>query len=147
MNSWSNRFVSAALAATLCGCGAATPRQGQLPAGASIPAPAAAPVAVPTKTAAPTPAPTAAATAAPAPIAQTVRVLENLSAILEAAGTSMDKVVRCTVFLKDMGDFRAMNDVYGKYFNEAPPARSTVEVARLPKDVLVEIDVVALTRE
>ncbi|MGA9644175.1 MAG: RidA family protein [Terriglobales bacterium] len=79
--------------------------------------------------------------------AQTVRVLENLSAILEAAGTSMDKVVRCTVFLKDMGDFKAMNEVYGKYFNEAPPARSTVEVARLPKDVLVEIDVVALTRE
>jgi len=79
--------------------------------------------------------------------AQTVRVLENLAAILEAAGTSMDKVVRCTVFLKDMGDFKAMNEVYGKYFNEAPPARSTVEVARLPKDVLVEIDVVALTRE
>jgi 2-iminobutanoate/2-iminopropanoate deaminase len=76
--------------------------------------------------------------------AQTERVLRNLSEILEAAGSGLGKVVRCTVFLKNMGDFVAMNQVYGKYFGAAPPARSTVEVARLPKDVLVEIDVVAL---
>jgi len=75
---------------------------------------------------------------------QTERVLENLSAILKAAGSGLEKVVRSTVFLKDMGDFVAMNEVYGKYFRSAPPARSTVEVARLPKDVLVEIDVIAL---
>jgi 2-iminobutanoate/2-iminopropanoate deaminase len=76
--------------------------------------------------------------------AQTDRVLRNLSEILEAAGSGLGKVVRCTVFLKDMNDFAAMNQVYGKYFSSAPPARSTVEVARLPKDVLVEIDVIAL---
>ncbi len=76
--------------------------------------------------------------------AQTERVLKNLSAILKAAGTGVEKVVRSTVFLKNMGDFAAMNEVYGKYFVSAPPARSTVEVARLPKDVLVEIDVIAL---
>lgn len=76
--------------------------------------------------------------------AQTDRVLKNLSAILSAAGTSLDKVIRSTVFLKNMGDFAAMNEVYGKYFTAAPPARSTVEVARLPRDVLVEIDVIAL---
>jgi 2-iminobutanoate/2-iminopropanoate deaminase len=76
--------------------------------------------------------------------AQTDRVIKNLSAILAAAGTGLDKVVRSTVFLKNMGDFAAMNEVYGKYFTGAPPARSTVEVARLPKDVLVEIDVIAL---
>jgi len=76
--------------------------------------------------------------------AQTDRVLRNLSEILEAAGSGVGKVVRCTVFLKDMNDFAAMNQVYGKYFSSAPPARSTVEVARLPKDVLVEIDVIAL---
>jgi 2-iminobutanoate/2-iminopropanoate deaminase len=75
---------------------------------------------------------------------QTERVLRNLSEILEAAGSGLGKVVRCTVFLKNMNDFAAMNQVYGKYFSSAPPARSTVEVARLPKDVLVEIDVVAL---
>jgi 2-iminobutanoate/2-iminopropanoate deaminase len=75
---------------------------------------------------------------------QTERVMKNLSAILKAAGTGLDKVVRSTVFLKNMGDFAAMNEVYGKYFTSAPPARSTVEVARLPKDVLVEIDVIAL---
>jgi len=75
---------------------------------------------------------------------QTERVLKNLSGILQAAGTGLDKVVRSTVFLKDMGDFAAMNEVYGKYFTAQPPARSTVEVARLPKDVLVEIDVIAL---
>lgn len=76
--------------------------------------------------------------------AQTDRVLKNLSAVLQAAGTSLDKALRCTVFLKNMGDFAAMNEVYGRYFSGAPPARSTVEAARLPKDVLVEIDVVAL---
>ena len=75
---------------------------------------------------------------------QTDRVLQNLSGILGAAGSSLEKVVRSTVFLKNMGDFAAMNEVYGKYFPAAPPARSTVEVARLPKDVLVEIDVIAL---
>ena len=76
--------------------------------------------------------------------AQTDRVLKNLAAVLAAAGSSLHKVVRTTVFLKNMGDFAAMNEVYGRYFTQAPPARSTVEVARLPKDVLVEIDVIAL---
>jgi 2-iminobutanoate/2-iminopropanoate deaminase len=76
--------------------------------------------------------------------AQTDRVLRNLSAILEAARSSLAKVVRSGVFLKNMSDFAAMNEVYGKYFTSLPPARSTVEVARLPKDVLVEIDVIAL---
>jgi 2-iminobutanoate/2-iminopropanoate deaminase len=76
---------------------------------------------------------------------QTERVLKNLAGILNAAGSSLEKVVRATVFLKNMSDFAAMNEVYGKYFHTAPPARSTVEVARLPKDVLVEIDVIALS--
>jgi 2-iminobutanoate/2-iminopropanoate deaminase len=76
--------------------------------------------------------------------AQTDRVLRNLSEILEAAGSGLGKVVRSTVFLKSMNDFAAMNQVYGQYFSSDAPARSTVEVARLPKDVLVEIDVVAL---
>jgi 2-iminobutanoate/2-iminopropanoate deaminase len=76
--------------------------------------------------------------------AQTDRVLKNLAAILRAAGTGLERAVRSTVFLKDMSDFGAMNEVYGKYFSVAPPARSTVEVARLPKDVLVEIDIIAL---
>jgi 2-iminobutanoate/2-iminopropanoate deaminase len=76
--------------------------------------------------------------------AQTERVMKNLAGILQASGSSLDQVVRCTVFLKNMGDFAAMNEVYGRYFKQAPPARSTVEVARLPKDVLVEIDVIAL---
>lgn len=75
---------------------------------------------------------------------QTDRVLRNVSEILEAAGSGLGKVVRATVFLKNMGDFAVVNTVYGKYFSSAPPARSTVEVARLPKDVLVEIDVIAL---
>jgi 2-iminobutanoate/2-iminopropanoate deaminase len=76
--------------------------------------------------------------------AQADRVLKNLAGILQAAGSGLEKVVRSTVFLKDMGDFAAMNEVYGRYFTSAPPARSTVEVARLPKDVLVEIDLIAL---
>jgi len=75
---------------------------------------------------------------------QTDRVLKNLGGILGAAGSGLDKVVRATVFLKNMGDFAAMNEVYARYFPAAPPARSTVEVARLPKDVLVEIDLIAL---
>ncbi|MGH9580332.1 MAG: RidA family protein [Terriglobales bacterium] len=75
--------------------------------------------------------------------AQTERVLKNLAAILEAAGSAMDQVVKTTVFLKNMGDFAAMNEVYGKAWDAEPPARSTVEAARLPKDVLVEIDAIA----
>jgi len=76
--------------------------------------------------------------------AQTDRIMKNLAGILKAAGSGLDKVVRSTVFLKDMNNFGAMNEVYGKYFTSTPPARSTVEVARLPKDVAVEIDVIAL---
>lgn len=76
--------------------------------------------------------------------AQTDRVLKNLSAILKAAGSGLEKVVRSTVFLKDMADFAAMNEVYARYFTASPPARATVQAARLPKDVLVEIDVIAL---
>ena len=76
--------------------------------------------------------------------AQTERVLQNLSGILKAAGSSLDRVVKAGVFLKNMSDFAAMNGVYGRYFTQNPPARSTVEVARLPKDVLVEIDVIAV---
>ncbi|HEY2876723.1 MAG TPA: RidA family protein [Reyranella sp.] len=77
---------------------------------------------------------------------QTAQVLKNLRAVLKAAGSDLDRAVKTTVFLKDMNDFGAMNDVYGRpeYFGAAPPARSTVEVARLPRDVRVEIEVVAL---
>ena len=74
---------------------------------------------------------------------QTERVLENVKGILEAAGSNMHHVVKTTVFLKDMNEFAAMNEVYAKYFTLAPPARSTVQVARLPKDALVEIEVIA----
>jgi 2-iminobutanoate/2-iminopropanoate deaminase len=74
---------------------------------------------------------------------QTERVLENIKAIVEAAGSNLHHVVKTTVFLKDMSDFPAMNEVYGRYFSAAPPARSTVEVARLPKEALVEIELVA----
>ncbi len=76
--------------------------------------------------------------------AQTERVLKNLEAILKAAGSGLERVVRTTVFLKNMGDFAAMNEVYARFWKSAPPARSTVEVARLPRDVAVEIDVIAL---
>jgi 2-iminobutanoate/2-iminopropanoate deaminase len=76
--------------------------------------------------------------------AQTDRVLQNLSGILKAAGSSLQQAVKCGVFLKSMSDFAAMNEVYGRYFAEAPPARSTVEVSRLPKDVLIEIDIIAV---
>jgi len=75
---------------------------------------------------------------------QTKRVLENLKAVLEAAGSSMDKIVKTTVFLRDLNDFGAMNEIYGEYFQENPPARSTVQVVRLPRDAAVEIEAVAL---
>lgn len=75
---------------------------------------------------------------------QTERVMENLKAIVEAAGSSLGHAVKTTVFLKDMGDFAAMNQVYGRYFPSSPPARSTVEVARLPRDARVEIELIAL---
>ena len=76
--------------------------------------------------------------------AQTARVLENLKAVLEACGSSLDRVVKTTVYIKDMGEFAKMNEVYGRYFTENPPARSTVEAARLPRDVRVEIDAIAI---
>lgn len=75
--------------------------------------------------------------------AQTRQVLDNLAAVLEAGGSSLDQVVKCTVFLKDMGDFAAVNAVYAEAFTSDPPARSAVEVARLPRDVLVEIEAIA----
>jgi len=74
---------------------------------------------------------------------QTERVMENVKAILEAGGSNLHRVVKSTVFLKDMNEFAAMNEVYGRFFNIAPPARTTVQVARLPKDAHVEIEVVA----
>ena len=74
---------------------------------------------------------------------QTERAMENIKAVIEAAGSNLHHVVKTTVFLKDMNDFAAMNETYGKYFTAAPPARSTVQVARLPKDALVEIEVIA----
>jgi 2-iminobutanoate/2-iminopropanoate deaminase len=75
---------------------------------------------------------------------QTERVLRNIEAILTQAGSSMAKVVRCGVFLRDMNDFTAMNEVYGTFFKSEPPARTTVQAARLPKDCMVEIDAIAL---
>lgn len=75
---------------------------------------------------------------------QTERVMNNLEAVLQAAGSSLEGVVKTTVFLKDLSDFAEMNEVYGSFFRQTPPARSTVEVARLPRDVRVEIDVIAL---
>lgn len=75
---------------------------------------------------------------------QTEQVLKNLSAILTAAGSSWEKVVKTTVYLKNMAEFGQMNEVYGKFCKGSPPARSTVEVARLPRDVSVEIDIIAL---
>jgi len=74
---------------------------------------------------------------------QTERVFENIKGILEAAGSNLHHIVKTTVFLKDMNDFPAMNEVYAKFFTSAPPARSTVQVSRLPKDALVEIEVIA----
>jgi len=75
---------------------------------------------------------------------QTEQVMRNLSAVLEAAGASLAQVVKTTVFLADMNDFAAMNEVYGRYFQENPPARATVQAARLPKDARVEIEVIAV---
>ena len=75
--------------------------------------------------------------------AQAERVLQNLKAVLLASGSSLTKVVKTTVYLKDMGDFAKMNEVYARYFPENPPARATVEVARLPRDVRIEIDCIA----
>jgi 2-iminobutanoate/2-iminopropanoate deaminase len=75
---------------------------------------------------------------------QTERVLNNLKAVLEAAGSSLDRVVKTTVFVSDLNDFASMNEAYGSFFGENPPARSTVEVSRLPRDVRVEIDAIAL---
>ena len=74
---------------------------------------------------------------------QTARVLDNLKAVLEAAGSNLDRVLKTTVFLKDMAEFAAMNEVYGRYFHVNPPARATVEAARLPRDVRVEIECIA----
>lgn len=76
--------------------------------------------------------------------AQTRQVLTNLQAVLEAAGSSLEQVVKCTCFLSDMNNFAAMNGVYGEFFADNPPARSAVEVARLPKDVMIEIEAIAL---
>lgn len=77
---------------------------------------------------------------------QTRRVLLNLKAVLEAGGTSLEKVVKTTVFLRDMNDFAEMNAAYAEFFAEKPPARATVQVARLPKDAAVEIDCIALAK-
>jgi 2-iminobutanoate/2-iminopropanoate deaminase len=76
---------------------------------------------------------------------QTERVLQNLTAILQAAGASLQSVIKTTVYLSDMGEFTAMNEVYAQHFGEHKPARSTVQAARLPRDVKVEIDAVAVT--
>jgi 2-iminobutanoate/2-iminopropanoate deaminase len=75
---------------------------------------------------------------------QTERIMQNLKAIVEAAGSSLDRAVRLGVFLKDMNDFTAMNEVYARYFPSSPPVRTTVEVSRLPRDFKVEIDLIAL---
>ena len=77
-------------------------------------------------------------------VEQTEQVLRNLSAVFEAAGVKLDQVVKTTVFLSDMEDFTAMNDVYGRFFSENPPARATVQAARLPRDAMVEIEAIAV---
>jgi 2-iminobutanoate/2-iminopropanoate deaminase len=79
-------------------------------------------------------------------VEQTQCVMENIQAVLEAGGCDWDSIVKTTIFLKSMNDFPKVNEVYGKYFKANPPARSTVEVARLPKDVNVEIEVIALVK-
>lgn len=76
--------------------------------------------------------------------AQTLRVMQNLTAVLSAAGSAMDRVVRSTIFLADLNDFAAVNEVYGSFFAGTPPARATVQVSRLPRDARVEIDMIAL---
>ena len=78
---------------------------------------------------------------------QTEQVLRNLAEVLRAAGTSLEEVVKTTVFLADMNDFAAMNEAYGRYFSNEPPARSTVQAARLPRDARIEIDVIAIRRK
>jgi 2-iminobutanoate/2-iminopropanoate deaminase len=78
---------------------------------------------------------------------QTERVMNNLKAVLEAAGSSLDCVVKTTVYMADLGEFADMNQVYGRFFEGTPPARSTVEVSRLPRDVRIEIDAIALAEE
>jgi 2-iminobutanoate/2-iminopropanoate deaminase len=78
---------------------------------------------------------------------QTEQVLRNLAEVLRAAGTGLEGVVKTTVFLADMNDFAAMNEVYGRYFSNEPPARSTVQAARLPRDARIEIDAIALIRD
>ncbi len=78
--------------------------------------------------------------------AQTRQVLENLKAVLEAGGSSLEKVVKATVFLRNMGEFAAMNEIYAEYLGDAKPARSTVAVSELPRGALVEIDLVALAQ-
>ncbi len=75
---------------------------------------------------------------------QTKRVMDNIKAVLEGAGSSLEKVVKCGVFLKNMNDFGPMNEEYGSYFKEVPPARTTVQVAKLPRDALIEVDVIAM---
>jgi len=77
---------------------------------------------------------------------QTEQVLRNLAEVLRAAGTSLEEVVKTTVFLADMNDFAAMNEVYGRHFSNEPPARSTVQAARLPRDARIEIDVIAVRK-
>ena len=76
---------------------------------------------------------------------QTEQVLKNLTALFAAAGVGLDQIVKTTVFLADMNDFTAMNEVYGRFFSEAPPARSTVQAARLPRDAKVEIEAIAVS--
>jgi len=76
--------------------------------------------------------------------AQTLRTLENLKAIVEAAGSSLERAVKANVYLKDMNDFTAMNEVYSRYFPQNPPARTTIQAARLPLDIRVEIDLIVL---
>lgn len=75
---------------------------------------------------------------------QTEQALKNLAAVLEAAGSGLDRIVKTTVFLADMNEFSAMNEIYGRFFRENPPARATVEAARLPRDARVEIEAIAL---
>ncbi len=76
---------------------------------------------------------------------QASQCMKNVKAVLEAAGSSLDRIMKTTIFLKDMGDFKTVNEIYASFFESDPPARATVEVARLPLDVKVEIDAVALT--
>ncbi len=78
---------------------------------------------------------------------QTRQVLENLKAVLEEAGATLDDVVKVTIYMKDLGEFTQMNDVYSQYFKNSPPARTTVEVSRLPRDVKIEIDLIAVKKK